>query len=43
MRPDRRGTGLGRELMQASERWLDQRGVPKVQLTVRTINAAVAF
>ena len=41
VRPDCRGTGLGRELMQASERWLAQRGVPKVQLMVRTTNAAV--
>jgi ribosomal protein S18 acetylase RimI-like enzyme len=41
VRPDRRGAGLGRELMRASERWLMQRGVPKVQLMVRTTNAAV--
>lgn len=41
VRPDRRGGGLGRELMRASERWLMQRGVPKAQLMVRTTNAAV--
>lgn len=41
VRPDRRGTGLGRALMQASERWLVQRGVPKIQLMVRTTSAAV--
>lgn len=39
--PDVRGGGLGRQLMQASERWLQQRGVPKVQLMVRTANTAV--
>lgn len=39
--PDVRRGGLGRQLMQASERWLQQRGVPKVQLMVRTANTAV--
>jgi ribosomal protein S18 acetylase RimI-like enzyme len=41
VRPDERLRGLGRQLMQASERWLHQRGVPKVQLMVRTSNSAV--
>lgn len=34
-------TGVGRALMAASEQWLRQRGVPKVNLMVRTTNAAV--
>ena len=34
-----RGEGLGRALMQASERWLEQRGCPKIQLMVRGDNA----
>lgn len=41
VRPDRRRTGLGRELMSAGERWLAERDVPKVQVMVRTTNAAV--
>lgn len=41
VRPDRRRSGLGRELMRASEQWLSERHVPKVQLMVRTTNAAV--
>jgi ribosomal protein S18 acetylase RimI-like enzyme len=39
--PDRRRSGLGRQLMQASEQWLRDRGVPKVNLMVRTANTAV--
>lgn len=39
--PARQRTGLGRELMAAAEAWLDERGVPKVQLMVRAGNAAV--
>jgi ribosomal protein S18 acetylase RimI-like enzyme len=39
--PDRRRSGLGRQLMQASELWLRDRGVPKVNLMVRTANTAV--
>ena len=35
----RRGEGLGRALMQASECWLEQRGCPKIQLMVRADNA----
>jgi len=41
VRADRRGSGLGRELMRASERWLMDRHVPKVQVMVRTTNVAV--
>jgi ribosomal protein S18 acetylase RimI-like enzyme len=39
--PAHRGHGLGRQLMQASERWLRERGIPKVNLMVRTTNHAV--
>jgi ribosomal protein S18 acetylase RimI-like enzyme len=39
--PDLRRTGLGRELMQTSEQWLRDRGVPKLNLMVRTTNAPV--
>ncbi len=42
--PGRQGEGLGRALVQASECWLAERDVPKVQLMVRRTNAqAVAF
>jgi ribosomal protein S18 acetylase RimI-like enzyme len=41
VRPDRRRAGLGRVLMDASERWLAEREVPKVQLMVRRTNASV--
>ncbi len=41
VRADRRSAGLGRELMRASEQWLIQRDVPKVNLMVRTTNTAV--
>ena len=41
VRPDRRRAGVGRELMQASEQWLIQREVPKLNLMVRTTNASV--
>lgn len=33
--------GLGRALMAAAERWLAERGVPKIHLMVRASNAAV--
>ena len=33
--PARRGKGIGRQLMQASEQWLAARGCPKIQLMVR--------
>ncbi len=39
--PGRQRTGLGRQLMAAAEAWLDERGVPKVQLMVRAGNDAV--
>ena len=36
-----RGRGWGRRLVQESEDWLRARGVPKVQLMVRTTNTGV--
>ncbi|WP_427964283.1 GNAT family acetyltransferase [Altererythrobacter sp.] len=36
--PAHRGKGIGRELMQAAEDWLRQRGAPKIQLMVRGDN-----
>ena len=36
-----RGRGLGRTLMTACEQWVDARGVPKIQLMVRSGNAPV--
>ena len=36
--PDRRREGLGRQLMDAAEAWLRDRGAPKLQLMVRTGN-----
>ncbi|MCA1713024.1 MAG: GNAT family acetyltransferase [Actinobacteria bacterium] len=41
VRAEHRRAGLGRRLMNASEEWLVERRVPKVQLMVRTANAAV--
>jgi ribosomal protein S18 acetylase RimI-like enzyme len=41
VRAERRRAGLGRDLMNASERWLMQRNVPKINLMVRTANVAV--
>lgn len=41
VRADRQRSGVGRDLMQASERWLVDRGVPKINLMVRTTNVAV--
>jgi ribosomal protein S18 acetylase RimI-like enzyme len=41
VRADRQRTGVGRDLMQAAERWLIDRHVPKINLMVRTANAAV--
>jgi ribosomal protein S18 acetylase RimI-like enzyme len=44
VRPELRRRGLGRQLMEASERWLQERGVPKLNLMVRTTNStAVGF
>lgn len=42
VRPQDQGRGLGALLMAAAEDWLRQAGAPKVQLMVRTSNAAVA-
>ena len=39
--PDARGRGLGRAMMDACERWLTNRGVPKLNLMVRSGNEAV--
>ena len=41
VRTGSRRSGLGRQLMDASERWLLARGVPKVNLMVRTTNTSV--
>lgn len=41
---DCQGQGLGRAMMRAAERWLAERGVPKLQLMVRSDNArAIGF
>jgi ribosomal protein S18 acetylase RimI-like enzyme len=36
-----RDRGLGRQMMEACEVWVQSRGVPKIQLMVRTTNKAV--
>lgn len=41
VRADARGRGLGKMLMRAAERWLADRGVPKLNLLVRDDNTAV--
>jgi ribosomal protein S18 acetylase RimI-like enzyme len=42
--PEARRTGLGRQIMQAAETWLRDRGAPKIQLMVRDTNtAAIGF
>lgn len=41
VQPGRQGAGLGRSLMAAAEEWLAGQAVPKVQLMVRSENAAV--
>ena len=38
VRPELRGRGQGRRLVQAAEAWLAARGIPKVQLMVRVNN-----
>lgn len=38
--PSQRKTGCGRAMMAAAERWLTERGAPKVQLMVDPQNAA---
>jgi ribosomal protein S18 acetylase RimI-like enzyme len=39
--PGLRGSGIGRQMVQAAESWLRQRGVVKAQLMVRETNAKV--
>ena len=39
--PGSRGSGFGREMVQAAEDWLRRRGVVKVQLLVRETNTKV--
>ncbi|MBI1376121.1 MAG: GNAT family acetyltransferase [Frankiales bacterium] len=39
--PGRQRDGVGRELMRACEHWVRAQGVPKIQLMVRSSNAAV--
>lgn len=41
VREDSRGQGLGRLLVRACEQWAHSRGVPKLQLMVRTGNEPV--
>jgi ribosomal protein S18 acetylase RimI-like enzyme len=36
-----RGRGLARRMMEACERWVDERGIPKIQLMVRQDNREV--
>lgn len=38
VRADHQGTGLGRCLMDACEAWVNERGIPKIQLMVRDTN-----
>jgi ribosomal protein S18 acetylase RimI-like enzyme len=40
-RPDARGSGIGRQMVQAGEAWLRRRGVVKAQLLVRETNTKV--
>ena len=39
--PQSRGSGIGRQMVQAAEAWLRQRGVGKAQLLVRETNTKV--
>ncbi len=41
VRPDHRGQGLGRQMIEAAELWLSERGLPKVQLMIRESNVEV--
>src|ERR1700722_12151479 len=40
--PDHRLKGVGRELVQAGEKWIAERGIPKMQLMIRETNTQVA-
>lgn len=40
--PSQRGIGIGRAMIEAGERWLRDRNVPKVHLMVRETNVSVA-
>jgi len=40
--PELRGRGLARSMMHACERWVSERGIPKIQLMVRRDNEAAA-
>src|ERR1700733_10260233 len=39
--PHARGSGIGRQMVQAAEEWLQRRGVVKAQLLVRETNTKV--
>ena len=39
--PQSRGAGFGRQIVEAAENWLQERGVAKVQLLVRETNTKV--
>ena len=39
--PDRRRRGVGRKLVAATQAWLKERGIPKLQLMVRDTNTDV--
>ena len=41
VRPDHRGSSWGRQMVEAAEHWLTERGRPKVQLMIRESNAEV--
>ena len=41
VQPDLRRRGLGRQLMNACEDWVHERGLPKINLMVRTTNIGV--
>jgi ribosomal protein S18 acetylase RimI-like enzyme len=39
--PQRRRQGIGRKLVEAAERWVAERGIPKLQLMIRESNTEV--
>jgi GNAT superfamily N-acetyltransferase len=41
--PHSRGSGIGRRIVQAAEKWLRQRGVAKAEVLVRETNIKVVF